>query len=112
MRILATDEGFQTRNAWRLIWGAVVLLIVGCVMFFCEARWMKIGGASALGGCQFILLFDSHRRGELRTNWGVARRAEHPRWFWIEFCFWCAMAVVFTSALMWHAVGASGAMVS
>ena len=42
---------------------AVALLLVGFVMFFCESRWLKVGGAIALGGCQFVVLAASSLAG-------------------------------------------------
>ena len=107
-----TQKMRQSRETRRPAWVAIALFLVGFVMFFCASRWVKIGGAIALGGCQIVLLVESFRCGELRTNWGVARRSHRPSWFWLEFGFWCAAAAVFTSALLWHAVGASGAIVS
>lgn len=93
------------RPSSRLIAVAIALFVGGFVLLFGPtSRWVKSTGALTVGVSQTILLVDTYRRREIRTNWVTVRRSDRPRWFQIEFLFWTAFAAIFTLLLLLYAL--------
>ena len=83
-------------------------LVIAVVGFWLESRLLASCGGVAAGLGAFLGVHDSTSRGEIRTNWGVYRRDDHPTRFRVEAIIWYLAVAIWIATAFAYGLGLIG----